>query len=317
MTRRPDRHSKPSLALLALTAALVAGPADIACNGAGLATAKPDAGSLGSGGVEGMADARGGAGGTSDARGGAGGLLIDLDAAVIDLRFQGQLCDAKAACEPGDIPISSDDECLAKPNTCYVNGQCDDFVACRRESSGGARRGSSRLLGTHVFFPLCNPGDEQVAFAVRLWDSIRRDLFVHCPPGRECYARGGSYLSVLCMVREGVHCTDPLSCNPGDVQADRKAIGNWQSSVFYEVRLCDKALLCESAADGGVPNTTCFGVLSDGTGEAPDGVGEAAPACCGNGRVDPGETCDVGPLNDIWLDGYTRCSEECQIDGPV
>jgi hypothetical protein len=301
------QHPTASLVLLALMAALVVGPVGVGCSGSGLSTAARDAAVV--------SDTGGGAGATSDARDGAGGLFIAVDATVVDVdRFKGRLCDAKAACEPGDIPLTSDDECLTRPNICYVNGRCDEFVACRRAGSDGTRKPDL----TPTFFPLCKPGDVQLASTVRPYGSVSGRLSSDCPAGRECYSRAGSYGAILCMVAEGGYCNDQPSCHPGDTQVDRNdAIEDWGSAVFYDVFLCGKSVVCRWSADAGLPSSTCVGVWSDGTGDDPDGLGETRPACCGNGQVDPGETCDVGPLNGAWLDSSTRCSTQCQIDGYI
>jgi hypothetical protein len=45
-----------------------------------------------------------------------------------------------------------------------------------------------------------------------------------CPAERECYTLYGCG-PVMCLLPQGLHCDDPLSCNPGDTQ-----IPQWDQS---------------------------------------------------------------------------------------
>jgi len=121
------------------------------------------------------------------------------------------------------------------------------------------------------------------------------------------------------MVPEDVHCDQP-SCRAGDTQAANFVDASTYAG-YYAVVLCDKSILCKSISNAGKSAPTCFGTYSDGTGEMPEASqdgGDATPSCCGNGRVDPGEYCDMGLFNDTWIgSGMFRCSRFCQFDGPI
>ena len=261
------------------------------------------------------------AGDTSDASTGMGGLiLLDWDAG----QFGGQTdapCDASVACDPGDTPIDSDTDCLAAPNVCYVKEQCGQFLSCRRNHGGpGVNRDSgTAAFSPSTYFPLCNPGDEQVASAIKRYSSPGVALPADCPPNRECYSQVGIDGAILCMMPEGVHCYQP-SCHAGDAKA-ANVVDPSALAGYYAVVRCDKSILCKSISNAGESAPTCFGTYSDGTGEMPEASqdgGDATPSCCGNGRIDPGEYCDLGLLNGTWIGSYMfRCSRSCQFDGPI
>ena len=172
-------------------------------------------------------------------------------------------------------------------------------------------------------YPMCNRGDQQVATVgprctFSPWE---------CPAERECYSLEGSCSSILCVLPEGLHCSDSLSCNPGDTplpQFDQSCMGN--PSPCYETRLCAQYIWCKKPVIpyGGI----CTGIWSDaGILESPDasddgGDGERLP-CCGDGIVDPSEQCDLGKLNGVPLDvhgnptdggGSVYCDTSCLLN---
>jgi len=66
-------------------------------------------------------------------------------------------CDASPSCNPGDIPITSDEDCLNYPDSCYVNQECGQAIACRRgtdtDADAGGRRGIVERVGSIGYFP--------------------------------------------------------------------------------------------------------------------------------------------------------------------
>jgi hypothetical protein len=185
-----------------------------------------------------------------------------------------------------------------------------------------------------IFFPFCNPGDQQVASGVGASFVGNIDLSGECPAGRECYSVSGESGPILCMLPEGVHCTDPLSCNPGDtpMMAGDAGLGDQHSS--YKVRLCNQVILCSSSEDAGECPVVCSGVWLAGDAlerldASTDGGEPGTTACCGNGIAEPGEYCDLGCLNDVparvsaswsWTadpNGIVWCTSSCRNAQPL
>jgi len=243
----------------------------------------------------------GAAGGSADGSAQECGMLCVAGAAAVEQ------CDASPSCDPGDIATTSNTDCVTYPNSCYVSQQCGQDITCRHVTNVGAIAGTS-VTGGGAFFPLCNPGDQQVASGVSPRFGSHVDLSGSCPAGRECYSVYGDFGPVLCMLPEGMHCNDQLSCNSGDTPAmDGDAGSPDQYSFSYKVRLCNQVLFCRSAAEAGVYTVVCSGTYSDGIPLPPpdasaDGGGAGTPVCCGNGIIDPGEECDFGDLNGVPLD---------------
>lgn len=322
----------------AVAATLVVGWMGWACGDSSLKSGAADAGG-----------ARGGQGGSSIAHGntgesggtsGVGGVSLCLSCAV-SVGGAGGHCDAPPSCNPGDIPVTSDADCLDYPDSCYVNEQCGQATTCRRGADASMAVGGSNGDGGEggaggssplpIFFPICNPGDQQVASGVRtFYDYVKTDLSGDCPAGRECYSLDGSTGPILCMLPEGEHCNDPLSCNPGDTQAEDAEAGcaTTAPSPCYKARLCTQFVLCKSAADAGMPAVVCTGVWSDGLsfatpGPSADGGSATSPHCCGDGIVDRDEECDLGDLNSVPVDtsswpwtanpkGIVWCNSQCR-----
>ena len=142
----------------------------------------------------------------------------------------------------------------------------------------------------------CNTGDQQVAAGPGL------DSSGSCPPERECYTLQPRCGPILCVLPEGMHCNDLLSCNPGDTPTTPADEQCQFPTLCYTNRLCSQFILCRATASpyAGI----CAGTWSDGgIPEPPDASAGSEDAgrkpCCGDGIVDTeyGEQCDLGPLN--------------------
>jgi hypothetical protein len=302
----------------AAASAFLAGLNGLGCGGSGLMTGGRDAGALGGN--------AGGTGGAGAARGGASGIFILPDSGWATGGSGGGAdgpCDASVSCNPGDIPVTSDTDCLNYPNSCYVNAKCGQVMTCRHGDGGSGARGDSGTAGTSnfpVFFPLCNSGDQQVASAVAPYAvNNQTDLSTQCPPGRQCYLQGDFFDgTILCMVPEGVHCNDSPACNPGDTQIPVVNLAPPSNlGPYYRVLLCNQSVLCVSSADASVFTTLCSGTYSDGRGlETLDG-GQAPTSCCGDGHADPGEECDLSVLNGVTLNDWYQCDNYCRAHYPI
>jgi hypothetical protein len=98
--------------------------------------------------------------------GGTGGVCI---VCIVLVGGTGGQCDASLSCNPGDIPVASDEDCLNHPDSCCVNQQCGQVITCRHGtdtdvdtggSDGDSGTGSSAGYSHFpTFFPFCNPGD--------------------------------------------------------------------------------------------------------------------------------------------------------------
>jgi hypothetical protein len=189
--------------------------------------------------------------------------------------------------------------------------------------------------------PMCNPGDQESD----TFYAGPNDLYSpeDCPTERECYSLNLGCGGILCILPAGVHCSDLLSCNPGDIQMPQQdpTCARYPSPCYTKY-LCTHSITCKNSAYGGI----CRGTWSDGgVPEPPDASADGSDAgripCCGDGTVDTqyGEQCDLGPLNGACLDangGFVEyagpgdscplvslatnviCTQNCQIilDGP-
>jgi hypothetical protein len=171
-------------------------------------------------------------------------------------------------------------------------------------------------------YSMCNPSDQQVT--------------TDCPAERECYTPYGisdlpyNCPSVLCVLPEGIHCSDPLQCSPGDflVPPGDQTCVEFYGACYYR-QLCGQSILCRMW-DFPVGVLICSGTRSDGgVRDYPDASFDGNPAgrvpCCGDGIVDSqfGEQCDSGNLNGVAVDvngnptdgsyGVVLCDLRCQI----
>ena len=140
-----------------------------------------------------------------------------------------------------------------------------------------------------LVFPTCNTGDQQVTSGPGL------DYSGDCPPERECYSLPAfdgpaNCGSVLCVLPGGMHCDDPLLCNPGYRQAPSYMYCGPSDFCYYE-SLCAPFIVC-------IPieyPSACSGTWS------PGGDAGTIP-CCGDGILGPGEMCDLGKFNGVCFD---------------
>ena len=164
-----------------------------------------------------------------------------------------------------------------------------------RTSSTGGQGGissSSPCLDT----AWCNVGqivDEEIGNA---------DLSKECPAERECYALYNRCVSTLCVLPEGVHCTDMITCNPGDTETSLD--GYCSQFPCYTVQLCTNSIWCKYATDAGA--------AASASDAAVDGDAITV-GYCGDGivQVELGEQCDWGAQNGELLGAYFCRS--CQL----
>jgi hypothetical protein len=188
------------------------------------------------------------------------------------------------------------------------------LAACSTESCG---------LGPCGSLCNCNPGDQT------LTSGQESDYSEVCPTYRECYSPtnlpdvGYSCGSTLCMLPNGKHCDDTLSCNPGDIQmpqGDQTCVED--PSLCYTKYLCTRFITCLNPAIH--YGSVCSGISSDGgliepEGASADGRDAGRIPCCGDGILDSqyDEQCDLGPLNGVCLDSQgnpgnePNCSVSC------
>jgi hypothetical protein len=182
-------------------------------------------------------------------------------------------------------------------------------------NGSGGTAGSSGTGGTGGQGPMClayfmcNPGDQQVG--------------TDCPAERECYTLSlgcgsGRYNTTTCVLPVGVHCDDPLLCNPGDTQAtfgDRGWIGCADPHACYQLNLCAYFIVCRYGADAGVDAGVSEAHV--GAGARDTGADEGAIPHCGDGilQTSLGEQCDMGLLNGFRPDGggCPSCTADCTV----
>lgn len=181
-------------------------------------------------------------------------------------------------------------------------------TASGRSSGGGGTAGNARTSstggqgGSATSSPClsearCNVGGLVVE------ELGNADLSKECPAERECYALYNRCTSSLCVLPEGVHCTDKITCNPGDTEASLD--GYCSQFPCYNVQLCTNTIWCKYATDAGVAASSS---------DAAVGGDAMAVGYCGDGIVQAnlGEQCDWGAQNGELQVGYI-CTRSCQL----
>ena len=196
-------------------------------------------------------------------------------------------------------------------------GQAGSATTSQGGTGGSATVGQGGRGGDIVTcFPNCNPYDQQITSGPGL------DYSVDCPPERGCYSLVNTCGSTLCVLPQGVHCSDLVSCDPGDTPTTLADQDCGVQSFCYTNKLCTQSIRCRPSPYGGV----CSGTWTDaGILEPPDASADSTDAgrirCCGDGIVDYryGEMCDFGPLNGKCLDSRGNptsagCSIYCSLN---
>lgn len=164
-------------------------------------------------------------------------------------------------------------------------------------ASGTGGQGGSATSSPCLTEARCNVGQ------VLVEEHGNADLSKECPAERECYALYNRCTSTLCVLPEGVHCTDKITCNPGDTETSLD--GYCSQSPCYTVQLCTNSIWCKYATD--------VGATASASDAAVDGDALAV-GYCGDGivQVDLGEQCDWGAQNGELQGGYI-CTRSCQL----
>ena len=68
------------------------------------------------------------------------------------------------------------------------------------------------------------------------------DLYGECPAERECYSLNSGCYTTLCVLPDGVHCNEPVSCESGDTPttADDQDCSGHPSACY--TKMCGHAL---------------------------------------------------------------------------
>jgi hypothetical protein len=109
------------------------------------------------------------------------------------------------------------------------------------------------------------------------------------------------------MLPEGVHCSDPLTCNPGDMETSSDAPDCSKYQGCYIKQLCASEIWCKHATDAGVDVFASATGIDAGSldaemwdaSEPESGMGSIYVPSCGNGIIEEyfNEECDLGSLN--------------------
>ena len=179
----------------------------------------------------------------------------------------------------------------------------------------GGAGGIGGTGGACASFRMCNGGDSQLGYG-----GFETDPSVGCPTGRECYVLQYECGNTFCMLPEGVHCADKLTCNPGDIETsfdDRNCTE--APDLCYIKQLCANYIWCKDSMDAGAAASE-----SGANGDAPaaaTGVDASAlnAGYCGDGIIDMNlnEGCDLGNLNGLCLDYQSRMPLDSGVESPV
>jgi hypothetical protein len=127
-----------------------------------------------------------------------------------------------------------------------ISSSGGDAAGSPADGSGGAVDGGgpSGSDGACASLRICDPADSMLGYGPGADDPSL------CPLGYECYYLQGDCGPTACVLRAGVHCDDPLVCDPGDfpVAAAGKCL---ETGTCYQKSLCGKYLICSHSVDGG------------------------------------------------------------------
>jgi hypothetical protein len=156
---------------------------------------------------------------------------------------------------------------------------------------GGTALGTGGLAGTGgcALFRICDVDDQMLGSGTG-WDDPSR-----CPVERDCYYLEGSCGPTACLLRAGVHCDDPLTCDPGDFPTEDEAdcVG---AGRCYLKSLCGKNIICSHRIDGGAPV------------DAANDVGQSLDTVLDGTAV----LLDVAESSDTGIDGTTTLLDDAQ-----
>ena len=118
--------------------------------------------------------------------------------------------------------------CASDAETGGAGGSAQDGTVEAGGAGSSAQDGAVGSAGCgHL--PECDKGDE-----------------MGCSSAGDCYTVHGECGNTECTLREGLHCTDPLVCNPGDV----RTTGDQCDALCYSTKVCGKSTYC-LVVDGG------------------------------------------------------------------
>ena len=276
----------------AVVAALLAGFVGLACSSSSLKTSPGDAGVVG-GGQTGGSISNGSTGGAGGSLGpvGAGGVSTG---GTIGPGGAGGFIVAGSGGTLGPVGAGgvSTGGTIGSSRSIGVGGTAGNARTSSTGGQGGVGSSSPCLAGAW-----CNVGQ------IVAEEQGNADLSKECPAERECYAIYNRCISTLCVLPEGVHCTDKITCNPGDTETSLD--GYCSQSPCYTVQLCTNSIWCKYATDAGA-SASASDAAVDG-----DAI---TVGYCGDGivEVDLGEQCDWGAQNGELQVGYL-CTQSCQL----
>ena len=130
----------------------------------------------------------------------------------------------------------------------------------------------------------CDPGDEMLGHG-----GYSTDPAASCPSGRECYILRWQCGNTLCALPMGVHCSDPLACNPGEVATP---LAQCSLSSCHTRSLCGNQIGCLSILDAGTVDGAT--VETGGQSASAEDAGKNSSAdgsSCGNSVCAAAQLC--------------------------
>jgi hypothetical protein len=284
----------------AVVAALLAGFVGLACSSSSLKTSPGDAGAVGEGQTGGSMS-NGSTGGAGGSLGPVGGGGVSASGKVGPSGAGGFM----VAGAGGNLgPVGSGGVSIGgttgSGRSSGGSGTAGNTRTSSSSTGGHGGSASSSAAAECIEGYRCNVGE------IVVQELGNADLSKECPAERECYALYNRCTSVLCVLPEGVHCTDTITCNPGDTGTSLDNCTQ-QSTDCYNKQLCTSTIWCKYATDAGV------NASSQDTGTDAD-THTLDAGYCGDGIVqaDLGEQCDWGAQNGE-LKVTNICTQSCQL----